>query len=57
MCTAGRGRHERVLWDGTEKHKHSHKGLCGVDISDDYNNSKFKIEVHHENISKQVSIN
>lgn len=35
----------------------SHIGLCGVDIFDDYNNPDFKIEVHYENISKQVSIN
>lgn len=41
----------------TEKNKHSHKGFCGADIFDDYDNLKFKIEVHYETISKQVSIN
>ena len=60
VCIGGRSRHERVAWDCIEKCKHNHKVLYGVDmllLFDDYDNLKFKIEVHYVTIPKQVSIN
>lgn len=43
----------------TSKHTYSHKVFYGVDtlLFDDYDNLKFKIEVHHVNIPMQISIN